>query len=126
MNSVNGLVETYPLADGLPLSNLFHGPAMSTLRALIVAVMVALTGCATKEERPPEPPPPVVIPESTWRRIDSDIFAASLEATGGATDFAHDRMQRWRNLVYQRTEAEFIPWFSSYWTRQWLTMKLTW
>jgi hypothetical protein len=29
-------------------------------------------------------------------------------------------------LVYERTEADFIPWFSSYWTRQWLTMKVTW
>lgn len=106
-------------------ASLRRGPAMSNLRALIVALLVALAGCAS-QERPPEPPPRVVIPESTWRQIDSDIVAASQDATGEAKDYAHDLMRRWRNLVFQRTDAEFIPWFSSYWTRQWLTMKVTW
>ena len=35
-------------------------------------------------------------------------------------------MQEWREQVYQRTEAEFIPWFSSYRARQWLSVKLSW
>ncbi|SEI62243.1 hypothetical protein SAMN04244579_01410 [Azotobacter beijerinckii] len=98
---------------------------MVNLRFLIVALMVALAGCATPE-RAPERPPPVVIPESTWRQIDSDIVAVSLDAKEQAMHFAHDAMQGWMDLVYQRTETDFIPWFSSYWTRQWLTMRVSW
>lgn len=126
MSSVKGLVETYPRAAGLPPPRLLPKPVMSSLRTLIVVLMVTLAGCATREPPPSKPSPPVVISESTWRRVDSDIFAASQDATEGASDYANDLMKRWRNLVYQRTEAEFIPWFSSYWTRQWLTMKVTW
>lgn len=125
MNRVKGSGATYSLVDGIPLSNLLAEPEKLILRALIVAVLVALAGCATPSP-PPEPPPPPIISESTWRHIDSDIFAASQDATGQAKDYAHDLMQRWRNLVYQRTDAEFIPWFSGYWTRKWLTMKVTW
>jgi hypothetical protein len=35
-------------------------------------------------------------------------------------------MERWMDLVYQRTEVEFIPWYTGYWTQQWLTMKVAW
>lgn len=35
-------------------------------------------------------------------------------------------MDAWMDKVYQHTEAEFIPWFTGYWTQQWLTMKVTW
>ena len=126
MNRVKGPVATCSLVDWMPLSKLPHESAMLSLRALIIALLVALAGCANKE-RPPEPQPtPVVISQSTWRQIDSDIVAASQDATGEAKDYSRDLMQRWRTLVYQRTEAEFIPWFSGYWTRQWLTMKVTW
>ncbi|MND97834.1 hypothetical protein D3C80_901650 [compost metagenome] len=126
MNRVKGPLATCPLVDWMPLSKLPNEPAMLNLRALIIALLVAVAGCASKE-RPPEPPPtPVVISQSTWRQIDSDIVAASKDATGEAKDYSRELMQRWRTLVYQRTEAEFIPWFSSYWTRQWLTMKVTW
>jgi len=125
MNRMKGPVAAYSLVDWMPLSNLLAEPEKLILRALIVALLVALAGCATPSP-PPEPPPPSHIAQSTWQRIDSDIFAASLGATEQARDYAEDLMQRWRSLVYQRTEAEFIPWFSSYWTRKWLTMKVTW
>lgn len=98
---------------------------MSNLRALLVAALLALAGCATSKP-PPAPPPPVVIAESTWRQIDSDIVAVSQDAKEQASKHARAAMQDWRNLVYQRTDTDFIPWFSGYWTRQWLSMKVTW
>lgn len=97
---------------------------MSNLRFLIVALMVAVAGCATSDRTSDQPLP--VIPESTWRQIDSDIAAASQEATRQTTNHAHELMAEWMDLVYRRTDAEFIPWFSSYWTRQSLTMRVTW
>lgn len=111
------------MAGGLPLSNLFQGTAMSTLRTLVVALMVALAGCATSDRARA---PPVVVSESTWLRVEWDIVAASQAATGQAKSYAQGSMESWRGFVYQRTDADFIPWFSSYWTQQWLSMKVAW
>lgn len=125
MSSMQGSAGTDPMAGKLPLVRLFQGAAIWSLRTLIVALMVSLAGCATSA-RAPRSPAPVVIPESTWRQIDSDIVAVSREAKRQATNHARDAMQDWRVLVYQRTDANFIPWFSGYWTRQWLTLKVSW
>ncbi|MGB4074078.1 hypothetical protein [Pseudomonas sp.] len=88
------------------------------LRVLIVALLLALGGCASD--------PPVQISASTWRQVDRDIAAASHNASTQAREHALTAMRRWMELVYVETEAEFIPWFSSYWTRQWLSMKVSW
>ncbi|RJG14306.1 hypothetical protein D3879_01695 [Pseudomonas cavernicola] len=95
------------------------------LRSLIVVLMVALAGCATPD-RAPDLTPPVLISENTWRQVDRDIVAASLAATGSVKNYARRSMESWRDRVYQRNEAEFIPWFTSYWTQQWLTIKVAW
>ena len=123
MSGVSGPVATYPLAGELPLAKPCSGPVMSVLRALVVASMVALAGCASS---PPERPAPVVIPESTWRQVDRDIVSVSQDAKEQASNHAREAMQNWRELVYQRTDTDFIPWFSSYWTREWMSLKVTW
>jgi hypothetical protein len=88
------------------------------LRPLIVAMLMALVGCASA--------PPVLIAESTWRQVDRGIVAASQAATGQTKNYARDAMERWMVLVYQRTDADFIPWFTGYWTQQWLAVKVAW
>jgi len=35
-------------------------------------------------------------------------------------------MKSWRDLVQKRTETNFIPWFTDYWTQQWLAIKVAW
>lgn len=97
-------------------------PGSLLLRALFVAWLATLAGCAA---RAPEAPP-VVVSANTWRQVDRDIAAASLAATDQARSYAHDSMENWMDLVYKRTDTNFIPWFSSYWTRQWLGMKVAW
>jgi hypothetical protein len=74
-----------------------------TLQALLVAWLVTLAGCASD--------PPVAVSASTWRQVDRDILLS---------------MQHWMERVYQQTDDEFIPWFSGYWTQQWLGMKVSW
>lgn len=107
----------------------FAGSAASLLRpsslipsALFVVLLVALAGCAS---RAPEAPA-VPVSASTWQLVDRDIAAASLAATGQAKRYAQESMESWMDLVYKRTDTDFIPWFSSYWTRQWLSMKVAW
>lgn len=98
--------------------------SITSLRWPIILAVIALAGCATTERAPPAPP--IQVSESVWRQVDSDIVAESRMATVAAKNFARERMERWKQLAGQRAEADFIPWFSSYWTQQWLTAKLAW
>ena len=95
------------------------------LRSLIVAVLLVLAGCVTPA-RAPAPAPPVIISQSTWQQVDRDIVAASQSATEQAKIYSRGAMDYWRTRVYQLTEENFIPWFSSYWTQEWLSMKVSW
>ncbi|MFZ2266757.1 MAG: hypothetical protein WAV95_04185 [Azonexus sp.] len=96
------------------------------LRGPLLVLMIILAGCATPPPVSELAPPPVQIAESTWQQVDTDIVAESLAATGPASRFARDQMEHWRLLVTQRAEADFIPWYSSYLTQQWLTAKVAW
>ena len=106
-------------------ANAFCGSGIVNRRWPIVVLLVALAGCATPD-RTPELPPPVDIPESTWWQVDNDIGAASLAAIGPARNYARREMESWRNRVKARTEGDFIPWFTGYWTQQWLAIKVAW
>ena len=86
------------------------------LRSLIVAVLVVLAGCATAPPAPVEVPQIMVSP-STWQQVDREIVDASQSATDQAKIYARGAMDYWRTRVYQLTEENFIPWFSSYWTQ---------
>lgn len=96
-----------------------------TLRIPVILAMIMLAGCATPE-RAPEPVPPSPVAASTWRQVDSDIGAESRAATSAARSFTYSQMENWKQLASQKAEADFIPWFSSYWTQQWLTAKVAW
>lgn len=91
---------------------------MSSLRSLMLALLLALGGCASD--------PPVQISAATWRQVDSDIASASRNASAQAREHALTAMRRWMELVNRETDEKFIPWFSSYWTRQWLSVKVSW
>jgi hypothetical protein len=99
--------------------------AICKARLVIVAMAVILAGCATPE-RAPDPPPPVYVPESTWQQVDHDIGAASAAARRPAENYARGSMKAWLARVRQRTEADFIPWYTGYWTQQWLAIKVAW
>lgn len=91
---------------------------------VVLCLLLALTGCASK--RPPAPPPPAVLSAAMWQQIDQELIEASVGATGSANDYARRSMRVWKEQVQQRTESDFIPWFTGYWTQQWLTMKVAW
>ena len=99
--------------------------AVLQARFAIVALLVILAGCATSQ-RAPDPRPPVYVPESTWQQVDRDIVAASTAARRPAGNYARGAMKAWLASVRQRTEADFIPWYTGYWTQQWLAIKVAW
>ncbi|TWD52828.1 hypothetical protein FBY12_1363 [Pseudomonas sp. SJZ131] len=99
--------------------------AILDLRSLIVAVLLVLAGCATPA-RAPVVAPAVFVAPATWQQVDREIVAASQSATEQTKIYARGAMDYWRTRVYQLTEENFIPWFSSYWTQEWLSMKVSW
>lgn len=121
-------VGIHTLAQG-PMQR-WRGPAKFRLFPLIVAAMAALAGCATPSAPPPprmpDEPPPVHIPESTWWQVDTGIGAVSLEAMAVARSYASGPMENWRRRALQRTEADFIPWYTGFWTQEWLSVKVAW
>jgi len=97
--------------------------AIVKLRALIIAMLVILAGCTST----PKPAPAAVhISSETWHQVDQEILAASKTATTPARHYAIQTMDSWMDSVYKRTESDFIPWFTGYWTQQWLTVKVSW
>lgn len=102
----------------------------------IAGLMIVLAGCATPDDRVsglvtssvPENAPKVFVPvpERTWLQVDSDIGAASLAASGPARSFARVQMEAWKKLVASKVETDFTPWFSNYWTQQWLSARVAW
>jgi hypothetical protein len=107
------------------LANRLYGTATGRLRWLLITLIVGLAGCATSG-RTPDPMPPVYVSERTWWQVDSDILAASRAAMIPAGNDARRFMENWRSRVHKRGEADFIPWFTGYWTQQWLAIKVAW
>lgn len=98
-----------------------------TWRGLSFLLVTTLTGCAAPQLVPePEPEPPVAVSGETWQQIDCEIVIAARAASEPVQAFARRRMEDWRQLATQQAEVEFIPWFSSYWTQQWLSAKVAW
>ncbi|OLF52917.1 hypothetical protein [Pseudomonas chlororaphis] len=95
------------------------------LRALLVVMLLVLAGCAASQ-RVREAVAPVVVSPSTWRQVDRDLVQASQQAVLQVKVFARGSMEHWRVRVYGVTEETFIPWFSSYWTQEWMAMKVSW
>jgi hypothetical protein len=127
LNNVKFSIGSCATAHGRLQLHRFYDAANFTLRTLIVTVVLGLTGCATQVRAPPPTQtPPIQISESNRWQIDQDISAASLAATGVARNYARASMEKWRDRVHQRTETYFIPWFTAYWTQEWLTMRMAW
>jgi len=58
--------------------------------------------------------------------VGAEIRALSVEAEGKAYAYAQAATKQWFERVWARTDSEFIPWVTDYWTHQWLALKLMW
>jgi hypothetical protein len=117
-------IRAYQTPD-IPFGEDFQETTILNLRSLIVALLVVLAGCVTEPRAPVEVPQVMVAP-STWQQVDREIVQASQSATEQTKIYARGAMEYWRTRVYELTEQNFIPWFSSYWTQEWLSMKVSW
>ncbi|KAF0864755.1 hypothetical protein PLD_28190 [Pseudomonas sp. LD120] len=86
-------------------------------------MLLVISGCAG---RAPEPAPALPVSPLTWRQVDAELLHASRSATLQAEVYTQGSMAHWRTRIYQQTDENFIPWFSGYWTQEWLSLKVGW
>jgi len=123
-----------PEADRpVSLAAVFTGPPCAGPRrrrclagGLWIVLVLVLGACARAPVPPVPQAPSFKIPRATLNAIDDRIGVASVHARNGAMAYARVAMEEWQGLVRRYTEEVFIPWYSSYWTQQWITTKVAW
>ena len=86
---------------------------------LLIAFVASLGGCSHAPSQVVVPPaPPYHVQPGTWRAINEQILTASV--------YARVTMDEWQWRVRWRIDEVFIPWYSSYWTQQWIASRVTW
>lgn len=104
-------------------------PAWLRLAAcgLLIVFVAALGGCSHVPSQIVVPPAPLYhVQPGTWRAIDEQILTASVHARHESEAYARVAMDEWQWRVRRRTDEVFIPWYSSYWTQQWIASRVTW
>lgn len=94
---------------------------------LLIVLAAGPGGCSLAPPQAVVPPPPDdhVLP-GTWRSIDERILTASVCARHESEAYARVVMEEWQWRVRQLTDEVFIPWYSSYWTQQWIATRVAW
>ncbi len=96
------------------------------MHGLLLVVVAVLGGCSFAPSQV-EPPPPVSrVHPGTWRLVDEQIYNAAVYARHESEASARIAMEEWLLRVRQLTEDVFIPWYTSYWTQQWISIKISW
>lgn len=103
----------------------YYRTRLLATHALVVALLLSLVGCAAPE-RSPERDATVQVSTATWWQVDQDIASASLAAEEAAENYARGLMDGWMRRVGELGEEDFIPWYTGYWTQQWLSIKVAW
>jgi hypothetical protein len=94
---------------------------------LLLVLVAVLGGCSFAPSQVEEPPVPLPqVPPGTWRAVDQQIYNASVYARHESETHARLVMDEWLWRVRQRTDEVFIPWYTGYWTQQWLSIKVSW
>ncbi len=95
--------------------------------ALLLVLFVVLAGCSFAPEQVEAPPVPAYpVQPGTWRAIDEQIYKASVYARHETGAYIRVAMEEWLWRVRQRIETVFIPWYTAYWTQQWIAVKVSW
>jgi len=95
-------------------------------RLLSVLVLLMLAGCGPRIPPAASVEPPAPVSAAKWREIAEEIWMASSLARAEAEGFAREAMQRWMVRVREKTEHEFVPWYTGYWAQQWIGLKTGW
>jgi hypothetical protein len=127
--SIDGRCQ--PLAGVSRLAMAAHRACRPRIRcvsqAALLGAVCLVWGCGTPPLREaPSPIADVPVSAATWAQLGIDIRTLAADAQHAAFRYAQAALERWFERVQARTESEFIPWATDYWTHQWLALKLAW
>jgi hypothetical protein len=91
---------------------------------LLIVIITVMSGCIQPPTKTVAQPPPYHFQPETLRALDEGIFTASVEARHESEAYARVAMEEWLWRVRQRIDEDFIPWYSSYGIKQWMTAKV--
>ena len=94
--------------------------------ASFATLLLALIGCSSSVRAPVADESVVPISADVWQELREEIWTASLLAESEAEAYARQAMQAWMGRVRARIDTDFIPWYSGYWTQQWIGLKAGW
>ena len=94
---------------------------------MLLVLATILGGCSFAPSQVEVPPASAYqVRPGTWRAIDEQIYNASVSARHESGAFARVAMEEWLWRVRQRIDTVFIPWYTAYWTQQWIALKVSW
>lgn len=96
----------------------------TAFRTLLGVALVITAGCSSSPRSPETVAPEPETPAATWQMVEQDILQATATAKTDASAYAHQEMDQWMAGVRRLTEEEFIPWYTSYLTQEWLAVKV--
>ena len=91
---------------------------------LMIVIITVMSGCIQPPPRTVTQPPPYHFQPGALRALDEGIFTASVQARHESEAYARVAMEEWQWRVRQRIEEVFVPWYSSYGIKQWMTAKV--
>ena len=108
------------------LGQVVAGVKRSGFVSVVGVLLLSLAAC-TYRGPPRAPAEPIApIPASIWREIEEEIWTASSLAYFEAEAVAREGMREWMKRVRAETGNAFIPWYTGYWTQQWIGVKAGW
>lgn len=111
----------------LILPYLASGWRRRAARLMLITFVAALCSCShTPTPVVTTPTPLYQVQPETWRAIDEQILRASVYAMHESMAYARVAMEDWLWRVRRHTEDVFIPWYSHYWTQQWMATRVAW
>lgn len=93
---------------------------------LLGVLLLALVGCTSRSPTIVHTEPVLPIPPDSWQNIQEEIWIASSLAHVEAQHYAREAMREWMVRVREKTDSEFVPWYTSYWAQQWIGFKAAW
>lgn len=97
------------------------------VNVMVFLMLGMLTGCSsTPTTVSDQDVATTKISVATYRRIDQDIWDASVSARIDAEAYARYAVQQWAEKVWGQTVKSFIPWYVDYWTQEGLFIKFAW
>ena len=106
----------------------FLGAISRLVWVIAIVVVLALVGRwlfvrGSGNSSPPRVVTKPVVSQVDWKKVDADVAEVLQRGRIAAEAAAGERLDTWIAKNMERVDADFLPWYFSYWTQQELGLK---